>query len=201
MMTDHTHDKTAPAPSDESRPHGWLHVLRARLGFAMPQSVRDALEGALRADASTSFTDAERKMLERLLRFGASRVAALMVPRADIIALDENEPISELLKPSTGRRVALPLSGNARSPGAVHIKTFHWLMSEQPVSRADRNSDGATETPPPRLDRTLDQPAHNDGEIRRPGSLRAADARRRPHPNAVDAHSRRSSSIVERTAS
>jgi len=93
MMTDQTHDKTASSSSDESRAHGWLHVLRARLGFAMPQSVRDALEGALRADASTSFTEAERKMLERLLRFGASRVASLMIPRADIIALDENEPI------------------------------------------------------------------------------------------------------------
>ena len=163
MMTDHTHDKTAPAPSDESRPHGWLHVLRARLGFAMPQSVRDALEGALRADASTSFTDAERKMLERLLRFGASRVAALMVPRADIIALDENEPISELLKTFDEAGVSrIPLFRETLDDprGMIHIKDlFRWLMSEatgQPLRIA--NSDGATETPAPkRLDlQTLD---------------------------------------------
>ncbi|MGZ7253965.1 hypothetical protein ACXWO5_10140, partial [Streptococcus pyogenes] len=68
-----------------------------KLGLAVPQSVRDALEGALKTDA-TSFTEAERKMLERLLHFGQSRVAELMVPRAEITALDENDPISELLK-------------------------------------------------------------------------------------------------------
>ena len=37
-------------------------------------------------------------MLLRILRFGGLRVADVMVPRADITAVDENEPIRELLK-------------------------------------------------------------------------------------------------------
>ena len=39
-----------------------------------------------------------------LLRFGALRVEDVMVPRADIIAVDENEPIRELLKTIRRRR-------------------------------------------------------------------------------------------------
>ena len=109
----------------------------------------------MRADASTSFTEAERKMLERLLRFGASRVASLMIPRADIIALDENEPISELLKTFDEAGVSrIPLFRETLDDprGMIHIKDlFRWLMSEatgQPLRIA--NSDGATETPAPK---------------------------------------------------
>jgi CBS domain containing-hemolysin-like protein len=160
-MTDNTHDKTASEGFDESRSlgaQGWLQVLRAKLGFAVPQSVRDALEGALKADASTSFTDAERKMLERLLRFGASRVAALMVPRADITALDENEPISELLKTFDEAGVSrIPLFRETLDDprGMIHIKDlFRWLMSEatgQPLRIT--NTEVASDKPAPaRLD-------------------------------------------------
>jgi len=94
-------------------------------------------------------------MLERLLRFGASRVASLMIPRADIIALDENEPISELLKTFDEAGVSrIPLFRETLDDprGMIHIKDlFRWLMSEatgQPLRIA--NSDGATETPAPK---------------------------------------------------
>ena len=154
-MTDNTHDKTAAALADESRTfgaYGWLQLLRAKLGFTVPQSVRDALEGALKTDASTSFTDAERKMLERLLRFGTSRVAALMVPRADITALDENEPISELFKTFDEAGVSrIPLFRETLDDprGMIHIKDlFRWLMAEatgQPLHNA--KTDSAAEKP------------------------------------------------------
>jgi CBS domain containing-hemolysin-like protein len=137
-MTDHTHEKsTSDILADGSRPlgaHGWLQVLRTKLGLAVPQSVRDALEGALRGDVSTSFTDTERKMLERLLHFGSSRVAEVMVPRAEITALDENEPISELLKTfdEAGVSRILLFRETLDDPrGMIHIKdVFRWFMAE-----------------------------------------------------------------------
>jgi CBS domain containing-hemolysin-like protein len=156
MMTDHTHDKTAPALADGNRAnahHGWLQVLRSKLGFAVPQSVRDALEGALRADA-TSFTETERKMLERLLHFSSCRVAELMVPRADITAVDENEPISELLKTFDEAGVSrIPLFRETLDDprGMIHIKDlFRLLMSEatgQPLRTT--NAETATDRPAP----------------------------------------------------
>jgi CBS domain containing-hemolysin-like protein len=149
-MADNTHEKTVSALADESRTfgaYGWLQLLRAKLGLTVPQSVRDALEGALKADASTSFTDAERKMLERLLRFGTSRVAALMVPRAEITALDENEPISELFKTFDEAGVSrIPLFRETLDDprGMIHIKDlFRWLMAEatgQPLHNAKADS-------------------------------------------------------------
>jgi CBS domain containing-hemolysin-like protein len=152
-MTDNTHDKTASdVVAEEGRSLGaqrWLQILRTKLGFAVPQSVRDALEGALRTDASTSFTDAERKMLERLLRFGASRVVELMVPRADITALDENDPISELLKTFDEAGVSrIPLFRETLDDprGMIHIKDlFRWLMAEatgQPLEAAKSRNGG-----------------------------------------------------------
>ena len=55
-------------------------------------------------------------MLLRLLRFGALRVDDVMVPRADIIALEESEPLAELLRTvRRGRRLAHPAVPARRS--------------------------------------------------------------------------------------
>ena len=142
-MTDQPKSKTLPetAGDDGRNAIGWLQALRARLGLIVPQNARDALEGALRnSDGNANFTEAERKMLERLLRFGASRVEELMVPRAEIIALDENEPISELLHTFDEAGVSrIPLYRETLDDphGMIHIKDlFRWLMAEatgQPV--------------------------------------------------------------------
>ncbi|MFG3598438.1 CBS domain-containing protein [Bradyrhizobium sp. RDI18] len=100
----------------------------------VPQNVRDALEGALKTGGTDNFTEAERKMLERLLQFGSSRVASLMVPRADITALDENEPISELLQTFNEAGVSrIPLFRETLDDprGMIHIKdVLRWLMAE-----------------------------------------------------------------------
>jgi CBS domain containing-hemolysin-like protein len=156
-MTDNTHDKTLPdALADEARTFGtsgWLNLLRTKLGLVVPQNVRDALEGALKTGGSDTFTDAERKMLERLLQFGSSRVASLMVPRADITALDENEPISELLQTFDEAGVSrIPLFRETLDDprGMIHIKDLvRWLMAEgtgQPVKNTKVDTDT---TPPP----------------------------------------------------
>ncbi|MEQ1653843.1 MAG: hemolysin family protein [Hyphomicrobium sp.] len=139
-MTDHVNDKTIPEapPGEEARAlgaQGWLQVLRIKLGMTGPQTVRDAIAGALKApDPTATFTEAERKMLERLLRFGSSRVAAIMVPRADITALDESEPLAELLKTFDEAGVSrIPLySETLDDPrGMIHVKDlFRWLMAE-----------------------------------------------------------------------
>lgn len=141
-MTDQSNDKPAAdatiTATDEQRlqsAQGWLQAMRAKLGLSGPQTLRDTIEGALKApDPTATFTEAERKMLERLLRFGTSRVAAVMVPRADIISLDENEPLSELLRTFNEAGVSrIPLyRENLDDPrGMIHVKdVFGWLMAE-----------------------------------------------------------------------
>jgi CBS domain containing-hemolysin-like protein len=85
-------------------------------------------------EADAEFSTEEREMLRRLLRFGGLRVEDIMVPRADIIALEESEPLSELLRMFGEAGVSrIPLfSETLDDPrGMIHIKDlFSWLLRE-----------------------------------------------------------------------
>lgn len=113
---------------------GWFAGLRARLGLPGAPTLRATIEDALRGTGEDqAFSTEEREMLLRILRFGALRVVDVMVPRADIIAVDENEPVHELLR-------TLDAAGVSRVPlfretlddprGMVHVKDLmRWLMA------------------------------------------------------------------------
>jgi CBS domain containing-hemolysin-like protein len=115
---------------------GWLSALRSRLGLQGAPTLRDTIEGALRQEATTTsaFSAEERQMMLRMLRFGAARVVDIMVPRADIIALDEGEPLSELLRTfEEGGISRIPMFHETLDDprGLVHIKdVLHWLIEE-----------------------------------------------------------------------
>ncbi len=127
------------ATADDARSGllGWLSGLRARLGLQGPQTLRDTLEYALReeqADSAGAFSVEERGMLLRLLRFGASRVEDVMVPRADIISIDETEPLSNLLKKFEDAGVSrIPVYAETLDDprGMVHVKDlFGWIVEQ-----------------------------------------------------------------------
>lgn len=132
-MTETSNEKSASEATDEQR--SWMQLLRAKLGLTGPQTLRDTLEGVLKApDTNAAFSDAERGMLARLLRFGTKRVDDIMVPRADITALDETEPLWELLKTFNEAGVSrIPLFRETLDDprGMIHIKDlYRWLMAE-----------------------------------------------------------------------
>ena len=115
---------------------GWLQHLWTRLGLAEQPTLRDKLEVLLKEEAKATggFSPEERKMLSGLLRFGASRVDEIMVPRADIIAIEEMEPLGALIR-------LFEESGVSRIPiyhetlddprGMLHIKDlFRWVSAE-----------------------------------------------------------------------
>ena len=113
----------------------WLAALRARLGLPGAPTLRATLEDALKgAGEGQAFSVEEREMLLRILRFGALRVADVMVPRADITAVDENEPIRELLKTFDAAGVSrIPLFRETLDDprGMVHIKDLmRWLIGD-----------------------------------------------------------------------
>jgi CBS domain containing-hemolysin-like protein len=129
---------------------GWLAALKNRLGLAGTQSLRATLEDALkRASDGEAFSAEERQMLLRTLRFGALRVQDVMVPRADIIAIDEDEPIRELLKTFDAAGVSrIPIFRETLDDprGMVHIKDLmRWLMGDalgRPASEGHVGSGG-----------------------------------------------------------
>jgi CBS domain containing-hemolysin-like protein len=114
---------------------GWLSALRARLGIPGAPTLRATLEAELKgAGDGHAFSAEEREMLLRILRFGALRVEDVMVPRADIIAVDENEPIRELLRTFDAAGVSrVPLFRESLDDprGMVHVKDLlRWLYGD-----------------------------------------------------------------------
>ena len=147
------------APGDDLKGPaiGWLSTLRSRLGLQGAPTLRDTIEGALKQEAATSsaFSAEERQMMLRMLRFGALRVADIMVPRADIIALEETEPLSELLRTfEEGGISRIPMFNETLDDprGMVHIKdVLAWLMEEGGIKLGDAANGSAAASSDPSM--------------------------------------------------
>lgn len=125
-------------------------------------SLREDLADALMtggADTDTAFTPAERAMLNNILRFREVRVEDVMVPRADIEAVDLSITIAELM-------IIFEESGRSRMPvyseslddprGMVHIRDLLSYVTKQ--ARNKRRSGSRTAAPAPAVV-TTDKPA------------------------------------------
>ena len=125
--------ETVPEKQDEPR---WIDGVMARLGLSDAPGLRDVIEAALRNERElvTTFSPQERSMLRNILRIGDVRVEDVMVPRADIIAIDETAPLAELLQ-------VFEEAGHSRIPvyhetlddprGMIHIKDLmSWITTQ-----------------------------------------------------------------------
>jgi CBS domain containing-hemolysin-like protein len=122
-------------PSGQSTTQvGWLQALKERLGFDAAKDLRGTLEETLQSEggAGSEFTAPERDMLLRILRYGGLRVDDVMVPRVDIIAIEQSEPISELLKLFAESEVSrIPVYHDTLDDprGMIHIKDLMMWMT------------------------------------------------------------------------
>jgi CBS domain containing-hemolysin-like protein len=126
-------------PSPATSGGGWLTALRTRLGLAPGAGLRETIEDALKESVTNgtdtnAFTVAEREMLQRTLRFGTLKVEDVMVPRSDITAVDESEPLHVLLQTFDEAGVSrIPVYNETLDDprGMVHIKDLlRWLMGD-----------------------------------------------------------------------
>lgn len=137
----------------EARPHeNWIDKLRAAVGLRGTGSIREDLADALATeDVAGNFTPEERAMLANILRLREVRVDDVMVPRADIEAIEIGVSLGDLL-------AAFRKSGHSRMPvyreslddpvGLVHIKDLMTYVAE-----VGARSDGPAETlDPSRVD-------------------------------------------------
>lgn len=134
QMDDVSLDRERPTMRESAS--GWLHHLWTRLGLSEQPTLRDKLEVLLKEEAKVTggFSPEERMMLSGLLRFGASRVDEIMVPRADIIAIEEMEPLGELVRLFEEAGVSrIPIFHETLDDprGMIHIKDlFRWISAE-----------------------------------------------------------------------
>ncbi|MFM7083541.1 MAG: hemolysin family protein [Hyphomicrobium sp.] len=119
---------------------GWISSFLSKLGLQSGQNLRDTLKDALKAggEGETQFTPAERKILARLLRFGVSRVQDIMVPRVDIIAIEEGETIRSVIRLFEEAGVSrIPIYHETLDDprGMIHIKDLFRLLSAEASGR------------------------------------------------------------------
>lgn len=86
-----------PSQTTGSGLAGWLRrLISGRNGDNLRESVEELLEADDGSEAA--FSDAERSMLSNLLQFGELRVDDVMVPRTDIVAVEEKTPLGEVVE-------------------------------------------------------------------------------------------------------
>lgn len=101
--------------------------LRAMFGLS-GASIRDDIEDALDDEAiSEDFSPYERDMLKNVLALHDLKVSDVMVPRADIVAISIEAPLTEVLATfRTAGHSRLPVHGETLDDprGMVHIRDF-----------------------------------------------------------------------------
>ncbi len=120
-------------PDDEP---SWLERLLARFGLGEEPDLRSLIQNALARskDARDTFSAPERTMLLNILRFGKLTVEDVMVPRADIVAVEEQTTVKDLMAVfREAEHSRLPVfRGTLDEPrGMIHIRDLMSWIAEQ----------------------------------------------------------------------
>jgi CBS domain containing-hemolysin-like protein len=142
------------AAEGERFPESWIDRLKAVVGLRPSASIREDLADALATDAAAGFSPEERSMIANILRLRDVRVDDVMVPRADIEAVEIDITLGELL-------ASFEKSGHSRMPvyretldeplGLVHIKDLMSYMTAAGVVPAEPEARGR-HRPPQKID-------------------------------------------------
>jgi CBS domain containing-hemolysin-like protein len=126
-------------PSDEAE--SWAPNILRRLAQALrgsgERSIRESLQEVIEESErqASALTPQERMMLANLLKFGELRVDDVMVPRADIVAVEEKTPLPQLIADfRAAQHSRLPVFRETLDDplGLVHIKDIFALLEPQP---------------------------------------------------------------------
>jgi CBS domain containing-hemolysin-like protein len=139
-----------PPPSD-AHPEGWLsHVARILFGWKAAATRAD-LELVLTAEQPASgFSPEEAAMLKNILTLRECRVERVMVPRADIVAVQQDIELRELIKifASAGHSRLVVYNDTLDDPtGMVHIRDLVAFMAAR--AAADPATAALSERPVP----------------------------------------------------
>jgi hemolysin (HlyC) family protein len=115
----------------------WFERLLATFGLGEEPDLRELIEDALARSKSDTLSAQERGMLRRILRFGKLTVKDVMVPRADIIAVDDTVTIDALMRVfRQAEHSRLPVYHETLDDprGMIHIRDLMSWITEQAES-------------------------------------------------------------------
>lgn len=162
----------------------WWDRLKALFGRDGNASLRESLEDVIEqhegGENDEEVRPEARSMLRNLLNFSDVRVDDIMVPRADIIALEDTSSVDELRETFTkANHSRIPIYTNTLDDpqGMVHIKDLmRWLTEDR---APDKNSSNGASPEPLKLSNSGAALIRDTGLIREtlfvPPSMPAAD--------------------------
>jgi CBS domain containing-hemolysin-like protein len=119
-------------PTDEET--SWFERLLQTFGLGEEPDLRELIEDALARSKSDTLSSQERSMLRRILRLGTLTIEDVMVPRADIIAVDDTISVADLMgvfRQAEHSRVPVYHETLDDPRGMVHIRDLmSWITSE-----------------------------------------------------------------------
>src|SRR6185503_20756825 len=134
-------------PTDEEA--SWFDRLLQKFGLGEEPDLRELIEDALARSKSDTLSVQERGMLRRILRFGNLTVEDVMVPRADIIAVDDSITIDELMRVfRQAEHSRLPVYRETLDDprGMIHIRDLmSWITAEAELAGAPSLDLGAVD--------------------------------------------------------
>jgi CBS domain containing-hemolysin-like protein len=146
---------SAATPSDSRRDSIWRR-LRTRFGRKGEMGLRESLEGALETHGAQNPGETVRaeakSMMLNIIEFSSLRVDDVMVPRVDIVAIDEAASMRELLaKFIDANHSRLPVYRETLDgiTGMVHVKDFMRWMDAKGVKRRKSKSEKPEKTEKP----------------------------------------------------
>ena len=139
-----SHNGRANGTNGQARPKGLFAPL-IRLFTPKQQQEPSEAEASLQKDleevigehegSTAAFGEIQREILAKLVEFGRLRVDDVMVPRADVIAIDVETPFAEALSvfKDAGHSRLPVYRGTLDDPlGMVHIKDMMAVLAEPP---------------------------------------------------------------------
>lgn len=169
----------------------WHRLKRAIFGRSDAESLREDISKALKnsGDLDSAFSADERAMLDNILLMREVRVQKVMVPRAEIEAVDRSITLGDLLTffESSGHSRMPVFNENLDDPkGMVHIRDLLAYLTKQARNGRRSSRTSTSRTPAKPLDFTrikLDKTLQEAGIIRNvlfiPESMLAADLLKR----------------------
>jgi len=142
-------------PARESGDGVLARAVRALFGWKAG-SIRQDLEVVLEngTPADTGFSPQERTMLKNILGLRERRVEDVMVPRADIVAVQQDIPLGDLLKvlANAGHSRLAVYNDTLDDPvGMIHIRDLIAYMAERAAVKPEAGA-GRKKVPPASLD-------------------------------------------------
>jgi CBS domain containing-hemolysin-like protein len=124
-------DEQTTQPDEEV---SWFERLMHSFGLGEEPDLRELIEDALARSKSDALSPQERGILRRTLRFGKLTVEDVMVPRADIIAVDETVTVGALMHVfREAEHSRLPVYNETLDDprGMIHIRDLmSWIASQ-----------------------------------------------------------------------